>query len=231
MVIHFNQNGTSKTYRIQSKLASIWIFISVNFVLVQQAKAQNNLPAFSNFTTPNPAPAAPGEAFSSNFSGSPNPNAPACAEWTRTAAPDESIVITGANFSRYQGDQHAKDTRFTLMTANGTTTQASIQRIDDDKALITLPKNLPPWSMYLIWPGNESGYGSPIALNKTDAWWLGPDKAPQAATLSVFGRNLAQNNGTSSANVYIKPPNAAGQWATTTRVNPYKVDFTLPPSL
>ena len=72
---------------------------------------------------------------------------------------------------------------------------------------------------------------TPMAINKTDAWWVGPDKATRGQTISVFGRNLAQNNDTLRSFVYIKPVGSAGQWATVTQVNPYKVDFTVPAGL
>ena len=112
--------------------------------------------------------------------------------------------------------------------------QARLQRLDGEKAIITLDASLPSWSMYLIWPGNDAGWGAPMAVNKTDAWWLGPDKAKRGATVSVFGRNLAHGNveGTSNSHVYIKSiSGSSSQWASVTKVNPYRVDFTVPSSL
>ena len=193
-------------------------------------KAQN-LPKYSNSIAPSPLPAAPGESFSAPMAGSAAAGTPVCAEWTRTAGPDESLVITGMDFTKFSGPDEGKDSRFTVYGASGRYKDASIQRLEKNKAVITLDKSIPAWSMYLIWPGNEAGYGQPIAINKTDAWWVGPEKATQGSNVSVYGRNLSQYNDSTSSNVYLKSPTGSGQWLTVTKVNPYKVDFILPASL
>ncbi|HET6262545.1 MAG TPA: glycosyl hydrolase family 28-related protein, partial [Chloroflexia bacterium] len=152
------------------------------------------------------------------------------AEWTRTAGADESVVLTGYQLSRFSGAEEGKDSRFRIYAAGGVVRDALIQRLDGDKAIITLDKGLPSWGMYLIWPGNDAGWGAPIAVNKTEAWWL-QDQAAPGMTVSVFGRNLAKGNteGTNNAYVYLKGSGASG-WATVTKVNPYKVEFTVPSS-
>ena len=193
-------------------------------------KAQN-LPKYSNSIALSPLPAAPGESFSAPMTGSAAAGTPVCAEWTRTAGPDESLVITGMDFTKFSGPDEGKDSRFTVYGASGRYKDASIQRLEKNKAVITLDKSIPAWSMYLIWPGNEAGYGQPIAINKTDAWWVGPEKATQGSNVSVYGRNLSQYNDSTSSNVYLKSPTGSGQWLTVTKVNPYKVDFILPASL
>ncbi|GEO03937.1 hypothetical protein AAE02nite_16010 [Adhaeribacter aerolatus] len=199
-----------------------------NFLSLQ---AQTTYPAIPRITKPSPEPAAPGDAFTPPVSGAASSSAPQAAEWTRTAGPDESIVLTGVNFSRYTGTDEGKDTRFLIYGRNSTQKEAQIQRLDNDKAVITMPKDLPGWSMYLIWPGNEAGYGAPIAVNKTDVWWAGPEKATRNQTVSVFGRNLAQNNDTLRSYVYLKAVGGGGQWVNITDVNPYRVDFTVPSGL
>ena len=181
-----------------------------------------------------PGVSAPGDAFSPSLSGGAGAEAPQAAEWTRTAGPDESIVLTGYQLSRFSGTEEGKDTRFLVYASGGVKKEARLQRLDAEKAIITLDASLPSWSMYLIWPGNDAGWGAPMAVNKTDAWWLGPDKAKRGATISVFGRNLAHGNveGTSNSYVYIKSlSGSSSQWATVTKVNPYRVDFTVPSSL
>ncbi|KAA5548767.1 Ig-like domain-containing protein [Adhaeribacter rhizoryzae] len=199
-----------------------------NFLTLE---AQTTYPAPQRFTKPSPEPAAPGDAFTPPVNGTASTSAPQAAEWTRTAGPDESIVLTGVNFSRYTGADAGKDTRFMIYGRNSTQKEARIQRLDNDKTILTLPKDLPGWSMYLIWPGNEAGYGNPIAVNKTDVWWAGPDKATRNQTVSVFGRNLAQNNDTLRSYIYLKPVGGGGQWVNVTDVNPYRVDFTVPAGL
>ena len=47
----------------------------------------------------------------------------------------------------------------------------------------------------------------------------GPDKASRKQTVSVFGRNLAQNNDTLRSYVYVK---ASGRWRPVGQCNPSK---------
>ncbi|MBC8053454.1 MAG: T9SS type A sorting domain-containing protein [Sphingobacteriaceae bacterium] len=196
-----------------------------------ELEAQTSLPKYTSYTAPSPSPGAPGESFNPTMSGTAAANTPLCGEWTRTAGRDESMVITGVDFTRFGGSDEGKDTRFTVYGTSGFQKDASIQRLESNKAIITLDKSIPAWSMFLIWPGNGAGYGAPIAVNKTDAWWVGPAKAMRGSTVAVYGRNLAQYNDSTTSHIYIKPASGAGQWATVTKVNPYKVDFTVPANL
>lgn len=176
-------------------------------------------------------PAAPGESFNVPMSGKPADKTPAFAEWTRTAGPDESIVITGAEFTRFSGADEAKDSRFKVFGANKFYKDASIQRLERNKAVITLGKDIARWSMYLVWPGNEAGYGKPFAVNKTDAWWVGPARTQKGSNVSVYGRNLSQYNDSTTSNVYLKTANGAGQWLKVVKVNPYRVEFQVPATI
>lgn len=195
------------------------------------ANAQSTLPAYTDYKTPIPMPAAPGESFNAPMSGKPADKTPAFAEFTRTAGPDESIIITGADFTRFSGADEAKDSRFKVFGSNTFYIDASIQRLEKNKAVLTLGKDIPKWSMYLVWPGNGAGYGKPFAVNKTDAWWVGPAKAEKGTSVSVYGRNLAQYNDSTVSNVYLKPSNSTGQWAKVVKVNPYKVEFQIPSNI
>jgi len=185
------------------------------------------------------APALPAEfdAYTPPVDGSvPATTAPAFAEWTRTGGPDDTLVLTGDQFSRYTGSNEGKDTRFLIYgqtrETDGGTGDGLIQRLDGLTAAVTLDDDLPAGSMYLLWASNEDGYGYPIAVNQTETWWIGPEKATRGDTVSVYGRNLSHDGGTTDSWVYIKPTGAqAGLWATVTAVNPYKVDFTVPGSL
>ena len=192
--------------------------------------AQVMLPPLQNSWKPDPAPAPPGDKFNPPVSNITNGSVPACAEWTRTAGPDESIIITGINFTSFTNDKIGKDTRF-LAFGKNIFKEAKIQQLDVDKAVITLSRTMPSWSMYLIWPKNSEGYGYPIAVNKTDAWWIGPDKNVAGGTSSVYGRNLSKNNDTVISYVYIKSASMPGQWVSVIKANPYKVDFKIPANL
>lgn len=193
-----------------------------------KVKVNGEFPKYTDYEMPSPAPAAPGEPFAPEMAGSAKENTPACAEWTQTAGPDESLILTGENFTSYKRADEGKDSRFKIVSSGGIVKDASIQRLERNKAVITIDKEIPKWSMYLIWPGNKEGYGKPIAVNKTDAWWLGPARATRGSTISVYGRNLSHFNDSVSSNVYIKPARGKGIWAKVTKVNPYKVDFIVP---
>lgn len=191
-------------------------------------------PNMANIVKPNPEPTLPGGSDTfippvSSFT--PSANAPAVAEWTRTGAPDNTLILTGSHFSSYNGADQGKDTTFMTygqIGGSGVMIDSQVQRLDGLKAAVTLDTSLPTWSMYLLWPCNSVGAGYPVAVNKTEAWWVGPNAASPGQTISIFGRNLSQNNGTTNSWVYIKPTGSSGQWATVTAVNPYKVDFTVP---
>jgi hypothetical protein len=213
-----------------------WISVVLTFLLsmpgcVPEIAAQSIYPAFTNYSIPSPMPPAPGDVFAPAMDGVANAAAPAGAEWTRTAGPDESVLLTGSHLSTYTDSSRGKDTHFMVYDGTVVLKEANLQRVDSSKAIITLPANTVSWGMYLVWPGNESGYGKPLSINKTDAWWVGPEKATRGATVSVFGRNLAHNNDTLTSNVYIKPIGGTGQWAAVTQVNPYRVAFTVPANL
>ncbi len=213
-----------------NKSLGLWALFCVSFI--SQTLFSQSYPSLGRNVTPGVS--APGDGFSPSFSGSASSEAPQAAEWTRTAGPDESLILTGYQLSRFSGQEEGKDTRFLIYGSGGVTKQARIQRLDGEKAVITLDGSLPSWSMYLVWPGNDAGWGAPMAINKTDAWWVGPDKAQRGGTVSVFGRNLAHGNveGSSNSHVYLKSiSGSSSQWASVVKVNPYRVDFTIPSSL
>jgi hypothetical protein len=196
------------------------------------------LPDLTGVPQPNPAPVSPAgwDVFAPPVSaGTAAAGTPTIAEWTRAGGPGDSLVLTGDKLSNATGSAAGSDTQFLVYGgttgSDSTEAPASIERLDGLAAAISLPANLPAWSTYLIWPMNSAGYGPPIAVNRTDAWWVGPDQAPAGDTVSVYGRNLSHANGTTASWVYIKPPGAAGQWAAVTSVNPYRVQFTVPSSL
>lgn len=193
------------------------------------------LPDLQNVSKPNPEPAllAAFDTFTPPVdSTTPLASTPAFAEWTRSGGPDDTLIATGSNFSSFSDAEVGRDAKFLAYgqtsSSNGCFVESALQRLDGMKAAITLGAGLPVWSTYFLWAGNSNGYGYPIAINRTQAWWLGPKKTTAGATISVFGRNLAHDNGTTTSYVYVKPAGSAGQWATVTSVNPYKVSFTVP---
>ncbi len=193
-----------------------------------------SLPAWKRPATPASVTALPAgfDSFSVSFAADPSANSPQIAEWTRTAGPDESIVLTGENLTSFTGVSAGKDTRFVAQGRDGQLREAQILRLSGQRAAVTLPATLPAWSFYFLWAKNQTGFSRPVAINRADAWWVGPKDANRGQTISVHGRNLARNNGTAESWVYIEPTaGGAGQWATVSAVNPYRVSFAVPTAL
>jgi hypothetical protein len=210
--------------------------ITLAFLFTAARVCPAALPDMPNVPEPNPEPVAPSgwDVFAPPVTATPPVSgAPTIAEWTRTGAPDDSLILTGDKLSVNTGINQGKDTQFVIYgqtTGNNSFLSAAlIQRLDGLKAAITLPAGLPAWSTYMLWPENFSGYGAPVAVNRTEAWWVGPDNAAFGDTVSVYGRNLSHHGGTTASWVYIKPVGPfQGQWAAVTSVNPYRVQFTVP---
>ncbi|WP_246664863.1 glycosyl hydrolase family 28-related protein [Neorhizobium sp. P12A] len=183
-------------------------------------------PADFGMPVPTPEPSLPEGADPFNppllrISKSP----PAVAEFSRTADRDEIVSMTGIKL-----DHSAEFEIFSQApsAAKGNVTAVNSLRADKTAATVLLPAALPEWSMYLMWP-NRNGYrGQPIAINRTEAWWLGPNKGTAGTVISVYGRNLTRSDGTSLSYLYIKPPGASGSYVKPSAVNPFKVDFAIP---
>jgi hypothetical protein len=150
---------------------------------------------------------------------------PAIAEWTRQNQPGDTMALTGENFSLAVSDgEEGADTRFVFYDqGSGGVVDGLIQRLDDRMCALTLPKSLPADDMYLMWPQNKNGPGTPVAINRTDAWWIGPNQVTRGKSFAVYGRNLVLGNG--PCHLYISELN---RWLTSSDDNPYKAAFSLP---
>jgi len=185
-------------------------------------------PSDFGFPTPTPEPPLPPEieGFSPPRLAT-SVDGPRIAAFTRTAGPDDSFVVSGAGFDATSGFR-------VFAQAEGRPVWADVPQMAPGGVAAAghLPDTVPPWGLYLVWPWNDRGVGLPIGLNRTEAWWAGPLPAAAGGPLSVYGRNLAHDNGTSQAWIYIKPVGPApGRWADVGPVNPYRVDFTVPADL
>jgi hypothetical protein len=195
---------------------------------------QSNLPDYTQWLSPASSPTLPSgfDGFDYNATGfSLGSNVPQIAEYSRSAGPDESIILTGHQLSFYNNEESGKDMRFITYGVGNVYKNALIQHYEKDKAAITIDASMPQWSMYLLWAGNENGFGAPVALNKTEAWWKSKPECYNGQKLSIYGRNLAHHNDTLQSWVYIEPENGNGTWANVIEVNPYKVDITIPDNL
>ncbi|MBK3745141.1 glycoside hydrolase family 28 protein [Paraburkholderia aspalathi] len=178
------------------------------------------------FSAPDPEPLLPPGTDGFDPPNDATSNAgPAIAEISKTADRDEVVSMTGVKMNG--------PTTFDVFAQapsaeKGTVTSITPLRADETAATLLLPTSLPPWSMYLIWPKRDGVRGKAFALNRTEAWWLGPDNATVHTTVSVFGRNLSKSNGNSVSLIYIKPVHEAGHYVTPIAVNPFKVDFKAP---
>jgi polygalacturonase len=194
-------------------------------------------PDLAGHPVPSPEPALPAgtDPFTPPVtSTAPVAGAPQGAEWTRIAAPDRIVSLTGVQLSAETGTAVGSDTEFLVYGRNAKgsfTGDASILRLNGLKAAVILPATLPADAEYWIWPINSTGAGKPLPINATEAWWLGPNAATRGDTVSIYGRNLARTISAPAASVYIQKAGAAGVWASVTAANPYKVDFTVPPNL
>lgn len=204
------------------------------------------LPNFTYYVGPSGV-VAPGQAFdpsSANivFGGTPAAAAPDLSEWSRTADPDDSMVLTGDDFLSYQGGL----TRFWVFTdagaGPGTITSLVTQSIEaDNRAIVTVPiSGVPASAMYLMWAESDYGVSRPVTVNQTETWWISTNLAESGQRISVYGRNLSHtgaewnlgDSGGPPAWVWIVPSTGGvAQQVTVTAVDPYRVEFQLPANL
>jgi len=155
--------------------------------------------------------------------------APVISEWMRTANSGESLTLAASDLSLCSGDGEGMDTRFLVFGESSqgkVLVDANILKQEEGLAAVVPPESLPPDSMYLLWPRNGNGYGLPVAINRTEGWWVGPDRVCTGETFSVYGRNLSL--GGAGCKLLIEEN---GEWLESISANPLKADFVLPASL
>ncbi len=159
----------------------------------------------------------------------PASGAPQIAAWTEQAGPGQSLsTAPRTQMSGLPASSQSSDTQFVTYgqttATNGALISDSIQQLNTNIASVTLASNNTPNSMYLLWAVNANGYSAPVAVNKTDAWWVGPSSASAGQTVSVYGQNLTYTASDGSSWVFItKAGSNTGQWASVVSANPYKV--------
>ncbi len=186
------------------------------------------------YVTPDPEPAYPAEfdVYEPWVSTQPpDASAPGIGAWTRRGTGDDTIVISGDRYSLYPGEEWGRDTRFICFgqtTSNdAVTADGAVQWLGAYDAGVTLPDALPD-GMIMVWPAHDGGIGRPQAVNRTEAWWLGPDEATRGDTVWVYGRNLLAP-GKTSAWVYVTGGATAEWLPVTPQSNPYRLEFLVPP--
>lgn len=142
-------------------------------------------------------------------------NSPQIAEWTRQNQPGDTMALTAENLD-------PNSARF-VVYGGGITDSCDIPLIDGRQCSVTLPATLPPNTMYLMWPHNGNGFGEPVPINQTEAWWVGFNEVSQGDTFYVYGRNLKLGGG--ECHLYIKE---LDRWLTSSNANPYRAPFVMP---
>lgn len=189
-----------------------------------------------NFTRPADDPAPPGDVFTPRFTGNVAANAPTIGEYTLQAGPDRSINTMGSGFLA-PGDEQSDPTVWIFRQTNAGDARLyhpSVSGARRDYLVATVDEQ-EPYGMYLMWVESKNGPGYPVRVNAASATWVGPRHAMAGKDVSIFGRNLSHNNDTLESFVYLRPWGANAQAksrrAVVTRVNPYKVTFTIPADL
>ncbi|SES41973.1 glycosyl hydrolase family 28-related protein [Rhizobium sp. NFR03] len=208
------------------------LFLSIGLLALPlswdgHALAQNRVdPASFGFPVPVPEPALPEgvDRFDPPFRTA-DKTAPAIAEMSSTADRGEVVSMTGV-------DLHGGTTFEVFSQApragDGVTVTVAPLAANATAATLALPEELAAWSMYLLWPRREGAQGAPLAINRTEAWWVGPEKGAPGERISIYGRNLATSNGTKASHVYLKPAGGPGLYLKPVAVNPFKVDVDIP---
>jgi hypothetical protein len=157
--------------------------------------------------------------FDPPVSGSAVAGAPEIAEWARSNEPGDTLVLTAERLE-------AGATRFVFNAGGSGSYSVPALRESGRMAAVEIPPALPAAALYLMWPGNSSGYGEPVAINQAEAWWVGFDKVSRGDVFSIYGRNLVLDNG-GECHLYI----TGHGWISSDTANPYKADFTVPSNL
>ncbi len=207
-------------------LSTVWYPDLQNLVVPSDNPA---LPAGMDVFTPPVSAAAPGAG------------APGLSEITRIANAGDVLPLTGWQLSSHSGADFGKDTEFLVYSQNSWDdalfASAEVLRLDTDnlQAALRMPDTLPQDGMFLVWAQNADGVSYPLAVNRTEAWWVGSDKVTRGQGASVYGKNLTYQDSTYpglfDSWVYLQPASGTGRWVSPTAANPYKVDFTVPEDL
>lgn len=168
--------------------------------------------------------------------GSAGAGAPAIAQWTQSGNPGDTLAVSLTHPTALPASDDSSDTQFytygQTTASNGALVSDTIEQLGSGIASVDLNSGNTPNSMYFLWAENADGFSTAVAVNKTDAWWIGPNSATAGSTVSVYGQNLTFSPTDGESWVYITQAGSnTGQWATVSSANPYQVSFTVPTGL
>ena len=200
-------------------------------------------PTQFGFNTPLSAPAlASGmDTFAPPAQGS--SSGAAVAEWTRSADAGNALVVAGPSFSATPSND--KFTFWWQTSSSNAQSPTATPQVADTVAATVITPSFPSWSMFLAWPSStlagSGALGLPVGVNRTDAWWVGPNPSTIVAgdSVTIYGRNLDYANanlggGSLPVKSFVYIETEAGSvcsgcgYVVPTTVTPYAVTFTMP---
>jgi len=150
--------------------------------------------------------------------------APRIAEWTRQGGPGDTLALTAERVAATNALFMVYGERLSSGTRMGIETACNLPLVAGRECAVTLPENLPPHDVYLMWPCNNIGFGEPVPVNAAEAWWVGFNRVSSGETFYVYGRNLSLDGGTCW--LYNAEKN---DWIESKTTNPYRAEFECPP--
>jgi hypothetical protein len=197
------------------------------------------LPMLPAIVAPTSNPALPTgfDVFSPQATtAAPAAGSPGIAQWTQSGNPGDTLAVSLTHPTALPAADDSSDTEFftygQTTASNGALVNDTIEQLDGGVASVNLNSTNTPNSMYFLWAENADGYSAAVAINKANAWWVGPDQASSGQTVAIYGQNLTFSPTDGLSWVYItQAGSSTGQWATVTSANPYQVSFVVPAGL
>ena len=149
-------------------------------------------------------------------------NAPKLSQITKQAGPDDTIIVSGEGFS-------SKELKVYLYSQstneNGGYINPKYTVIDDTMIHVVVDREL-NYGLYGLYVSNEHGNSNVKYVNAPKIWFVDFSVAAKDDIVSVYGENLATQNGTIS-NVFLVGENEYCR-PEVVYADPYKVSFKVP---
>lgn len=196
----------------------------------------SQLPSF-DFVVPlgSPASQVGWDTFAPNVSGS-GSGTMALSNITKIANFGDAFAAWGDGYSsdskiKIYGQTSSGNAAFEYAT-NETGTPGNVY-LNGDK-LIAKIAGVPANSMYLAYPDTSGVKGTPLVINRADAWWVqgsstSNNRVFAGDTVSIHGMNLGNLADPTKSWVWIvRGDGTGGTFVATTSVDPYRVQFAMP---
>ena len=141
--------------------------------------------------------------------GSANAGTPEISEYTRQGTSGDTISICA----------EGTPTSFVFSDGIVSSPLAGTLQIGIDKQYtVTIPAGLSSSAMITMWAYNANGFGTPVAINATQGWWVGHATVAEGDTFRVYGENVG-------ADLYDA---TSDTWLVATYSDPYRAEYTVP---